>query len=401
MLTLCSKLSELCYLAMEDELNSSYQVIDFCCGHPFTHKRSIVEWILEFQSVGRESKLFSVSGLKKDWQIYADYWDKNLDSNQLVKVDRVFRKKEYQARIKGKKALMVFLFPPFSHKSRKIWRRFRSLGYETAFLGLGPLPIRNSESKNNWFIQLKNFFKFRFKIFFFTAPDVWITSGDQPYTLYKSALLEKKSARFVHAHSFDFENIRCQGFLQADHKTSENFIVYLDQGFTSHPDQHLNPHGGPLTVEGVYRPILNFLTQLEKNFDYPLKIAGHPKADRDQTEKIFVNRDIEYGRTLELISDARVVVCHSSTAIQWAVLMNKPIIIVSTAQLEKTKLNSKARGIAQALNLEVVDVNSHALFERIVEPTYDSEAYKRYVRDFIKSDRSLDIPLKEILISNL
>jgi len=95
---------------MEDELNRSYQVIDFCCGHPFTHKRSIVEWILEFQSAGRESKLFSVSGLKKDWQIYADYWDKNLDSNQLVKVDLVFRKKEYQARIKGKKALMVFLF---------------------------------------------------------------------------------------------------------------------------------------------------------------------------------------------------------------------------------------------------------------------------------------------------
>ena len=130
---------------MTRNIADKYQVIDFCCGHPFTHKDVIATWVAALNEDRRDSLLVSVSNLRAEWCGYDEYWDGVLRPEQILKMSSASAAKKLRARTGGRKALMVFLFPPFSGPYRRIWRKFKSLGYEIGFLFLSPprpqLPV--------------------------------------------------------------------------------------------------------------------------------------------------------------------------------------------------------------------------------------------------------------------
>jgi len=348
--------------------------------------------------------MISVSDLRDEWRAYTEYWDSFLKEEQLIKVPNASAINKLRMRIEGKKALMVFLFPPFSRPYRKMWRQFRAQGYDTGFLYLSPPePTSKQAAELSLMNSARRLVKNVFRRFILISPDVWIICGDNFRVAQKNRLIEKPSAHIVHAHSFDFEKWRSSGHARQGSKkeAGQRIIVYVDQGFTSHPDRFLIASKDRMTFEGTYQPILQWLKHIEEKLDACVKVAAHPKASREETINTFVNFDVDSKTTIELIADADLVVTHSSTAIQWAVLLDKPIAIISTKELKCSRLGPTALAYAKELNAPVFNVPTndqdvgHDIFIR------DEKRYSEYVKNYMKGAQSPQIPLTEILLSTL
>ncbi|MEK9941403.1 MAG: hypothetical protein VW771_02880, partial [Gammaproteobacteria bacterium] len=178
-------------------------------------------------------------------------------------------------------------------------------------------------------------------------------------------------------------------------------IVLIDQGFTSHPDRFLIPDRAGISFEGTYRPLVDFLRHLSTIFDATIKVAAHPKASLAETIKIFSDFEVTSEDTMEMISAADLVVTHSSTAIQWAVFFNKPIVLFSTPELDESRLGPTAAGFVEQFNARKVDICQE--YQWIDERTFDIDhfRYAAYRRNFVKGSASSEMSLKDIVISNL
>ena len=72
---------------------------------------------------------------------------------------------------------------------------------------------------------------------------------------------------------------------------------------------------------------------MAKSLKLNIKIASHPRSNYG-AKQIKYKHPILENKTFELIRDSDVVVSHMSTALQWAVIMKKPIIFVTTDEIQ-------------------------------------------------------------------
>ena len=75
-------------------------------------------------------------------------------------------------------------------------------------------------------------------------------------------------------------------------------------------------------------------SKVEKEFDVKVEIAGHPKTDHDEFPSYFGRRKTVYGKTWKMIRDSKFIINRNSTAINFAVIYNKPIIFHTSSEIE-------------------------------------------------------------------
>ena len=84
-----------------------------------------------------------------------------------------------------------------------------------------------------------------------------------------------------------------------------------------------------------YYPAMNFgLSKIAEALSCDVRIAAHPRSDY-KSKPFKYSLPILKDQTFELIKQASVVVSHGSTALQWAVIMRKPIIMVTTDEMNE------------------------------------------------------------------
>ncbi len=220
---------------------------------------------------------------------------------------------------------------------------------------------------------------------------------DNPYLFSNSG-----SVRIIHSHSFDYEKYRYPEELSAESReTEETGVLFLDQAFTTHPDRLIRPHG-TITDEGTYYPICQSLTILEKIFNERISIASHPKGSSLITERLFSKFRVITGDTISAINKSRLIISNSSTAIQWAVLLNKPLLLITTPELKRTSLYTATKGLADLLNLQVID--STEIINKKLIPEWPSpvkSAYDKYIYNYVRSKMGEEIPIFEQLYKEL
>ena len=103
------------------------------------------------------------------------------------------------------------------------------------------------------------------------------------------------------------------------------------------------------------------LYQIAKSLNLNIKIAAHPRSNLG-IEKIKYNHSIFKNKTFELIRDANVVVGHSSSSLQWAVIMKKPIILLTTDEIQNEYYGKPWEKLidsfATTLGKKVINVNN-------------------------------------------
>ena len=104
-------------------------------------------------------------------------------------------------------------------------------------------------------------------------------------------------------------------------------------------------------------------------------------------KNIYGNRKFVKNKTFELINNSSAVITHCSTAIHFAVQAKKPIIFISTNELEKTLLGDRILSHAKFFNYLPLNIsNSELSSSDIIIPKIKKRLYENYRRKFLKHD---------------
>jgi hypothetical protein len=149
-----------------------------------------------------------------------------------------------------------------------------------------------------------------------------------------------------------------------------------------------------------------FFNHVERETGLPVIIAAHPRSEHlklEELERLYRKKVIR-GQTPQLVRDCSLVIAHMSTAINFAILFQKPILFVTTDKLERMVSGKFKPGIyiatvARALNQTPVNADHPASFDTVPIFSIDKKAYHDYRQAYIKMDGTPDKPFWEIVSS--
>ena len=97
----------------------------------------------------------------------------------------------------------------------------------------------------------------------------------------------------------------------------------------------------------------------------------------------FGDRDVIKGKTIELVANSSMVLAHSSTSINFAVLFNKPIMIIKTLGIGKMGNWNLTDKFADSLGLKDINIDDDQVvnklsfdFEKLPKDGFETYKYK-------------------------
>jgi hypothetical protein len=212
-----------------------------------------------------------------------------------------------------------------------------------------------------------------------------------------------KHRQAIHAHNFDYDIFLRAAAAPA--APAQRYVVFIDQDYCFHPE-FIYQHSRPVVTPERYFPAVRAgLAAVAAALDVSqVKIAAHPRsAYLQRSKEFFADFTVESGKTAELIRGCTAVVCHDSTAIQFAVLFAKPMIFVTTEQLDRVYEGRSIAAVAAQFGKVPVNLDRGDLqaVDWHAEMQIDAARYADYRKRYIKMSASPDRPLWEIVIEQL
>lgn len=169
----------------------------------------------------------------------------------------------------------------------------------------------------------------------------------------------------------------------------KNTAVYLDQYFGFHPDTAVRGKRFSLTPDLIYPRLRWLFDRIETQLGLEVVIAAHPRADYSDKPGIYGERRIVTGKTVELVRESRLVICAYSTAASFAVLFEKPLMVVSAPEISNIRaLPAAPEALARSVGTVVLDLSQPDSIDLSKAMNWDSRQYKRYVERYIVSAKS-------------
>lgn len=137
-----------------------------------------------------------------------------------------------------------------------------------------------------------------------------------------------ESTEIIKAHALDYDR-----YLEEERDVSfetkaERYAVFLDEFVPYHPDPIFGNRKSGCSAEKYYPPLRRFFDYLEDKFKMKVIIAAHPRADYEKLSSPFGVRDIVYGETVKLVKNAKMVLAHDSSSVNFAILYQKPLVFL-------------------------------------------------------------------------
>lgn len=221
--------------------------------------------------------------------------------------------------------------------------------------------------------------------------DISILSGEASLQNYKAYAQHQ-----VWAHAFDYDLFL--GLRDSRLPDGTPYAVFLDQNLAYHSDLHLTGKT-PSTNEANYFSALNrFFDKFEYRTGYRVLIATHPRARYDFHPHLFCGREVVIGRTAELVRDAKLVFAHYSTSISFPVLWRKPLVLLTTNDLQGCWVRPLIKAFRKFFCAPLLNVDAY-LDAEINLPEWlkvPQAAYDHYTRRYIKKPGTPERPLWEI-----
>lgn len=209
----------------------------------------------------------------------------------------------------------------------------------------------------------------------------------------------KKGMEIIWAHTLDYDlfmkyksNVPKEG----------KYIVYLDEYYPFHPD--LLVMGLPMPFidpDKYYGALCRMFDHIERETGLPVIIAAHPRSRYEGLPDYFKGRKYEKGKTIELVAGADLVLAHSSTSINFAVLFRKPIIFSTTEELEAGRFRGLVLSFAGQLKKSVHNLDRDYDFSLENELKVDEKCYSDYTENYIKTRGTPEKPFWEIVADRL
>lgn len=311
----------------------------------------------------------------------------------IVKVDSY---QEMKSHLKEKKDAFFISMMTCGIGQAKMLRQMTKHHCKMAFWGPDPvyIPAKNVSSRIRG-ITLKKvktklgneWMKLLFKTGYLHYYDYHFSVGTKGYRsigVVDNTLLRQSKA--VHISSSDYSSYYFKDF---ENVVKGNYIVFIDQYFPFHPDFQIC--GVPTIPADVYYKSLNRSFKfLEEKLNMKVVIAAHPKSLRYKEEDFFEGRDVFMGATCPLVKNASLVLAHDSTAIGYAIMSNKPIVLLTSNSMRKylPEHDLFMANFAKRFSLSVLDMDEDSPIHEneFQEITKEQELlYKSYVYDYCTS----------------
>lgn len=183
--------------------------------------------------------------------------------------------------------------------------------------------------------------------------------------------------------------------------TKRHIAVFLDEYLPFHPD--ISQLEVPFSIDAnkYYQLLNNFFDKIERELGLKVIIAAHPRSRYEKLPDYFEGREWVKGRTIKLVKESRLVLTHSSTALDFANLFRKPVIFPSSSDLDKSYLGPFIRTMANWFGKTPIPMDSDVKIDWDRELTVSADHYNRYRQAYIKTEQSEDIPFWQIVANRL
>ena len=197
----------------------------------------------------------------------------------------------------------------------------------------------------------------------------------------------------IFINSFDYTMFLCmekENLNKNDVALFKNKIIYVDTGAPFfHTDNHLTGNRHPLTVNKWYPALRDFFNNIEKAFNSEVVIMAHPKHLYDsESAAIFGGRKVIHEKTKEAISLANMVLITNSSAVSYAVLFEKPVVILCSDEIinENSVFYNDSKFWSLELNCPLININSYPSFSIIDNfGLIDKKSYAQYINKYLTS----------------
>jgi hypothetical protein len=243
---------------------------------------------------------------------------------------------------------------------------------------------RRSSSKSEALKRLHLIFITKIGRVFLRSGTVKLVAGSE-WRKSSFAISSRKKISLINGHSNDIS--KCITF---NRERKERFqiksITHLDAAGPMYTtDSLLLGRKTYLTIENWYPRVCSLFSYFEERFNFPVTIAGHYKSGFTSPSAIFGNRNVHYGKTLELVSESLFVTTRYSTATAIAVYFKKPVVFIYSNELkEDEEAMQHIFGFSSAMNASVINIDEEVTDSEF-ELSIDSEAYSAYLEKYLSS----------------
>jgi len=207
--------------------------------------------------------------------------------------------------------------------------------------------------------------------------------------------------KLIWCHTLDYDlylNNVTRGYL--DEKGI--YAVFLDEYLPFHQDYVIHQLDTPTSPEVYFSKLNTFFDLVELKLGLKVVIAAHPSSFYEQHPDYFSGRTIAKYKTIDLVKSAKLVLAHGSTSLNFAVLFQKPVILLTTNEIRHSFLQKNINAFQSWLNCPLVIVeNATEVNLSYEELKINHNAYQRYKEHFIKQSGSDNIPAFQIVINTL
>lgn len=208
--------------------------------------------------------------------------------------------------------------------------------------------------------------------------------------------LVDKTTRLIPAHALDYEQ-----FLRVRDANPEptDTAVFLDEFLPFHPDLTMMGVDAPMEAEAYYACLRALFERIEKELNLEVVIAACPRADYDKRPDYFCGRRVVMFKSAELVAQSRLVIAHRSTAVNFAILFRKPLILTATHDTYRHSSQTPYfDGLAKALEKPIQFFDDAGDVDLSDPFAVDDALYERYIEDYIKTGQSPDAPYWQIVV---
>lgn len=211
-------------------------------------------------------------------------------------------------------------------------------------------------------------------------------SKKNPFLIIGTGSEGRKQAFRIYKNNFIYKSLPSFNILWLKEKPiiNDEYIVYVDETVNLSPDAVLFGHDNPThDVEGFYKRINDVFEKIENWTNSKIIIAASGKFHYEINP--FKNRQIIYKKTSNLIQHSKLVLGHCSSALEQAIVDNKPLILFKDIGRNKLK-NKIIHNFASVHKKNAIWTNqlTRSNFEK--NNFIDSDHNKKIINQYLKED---------------
>ncbi len=273
---------------------------------------------------------------------------------------------------------LIISYIALNLKTKPIYSAISKLNFQYAGLLFGLLPYHRQPDFLKYLVLLKQSLDFRYKYKDINPATFMLISGTEGK--FKSQYKVGHSTQFVYASSFDYRT-----FIQESNSptvSERNEAVFLDEYYPYHPDLK-----GIIIIdpEAYYLMLNRFFEKFENKYGVNVVIAGHPKADYTKNNP-FEGREILFGETASMVRSCKYVLTHSSTAVSFAVLWKKPVLVLNFKKVLFHLEGKMTDKFAKTLGTDLVYLDTS--YSMDFKMNVNQKKYRDYKNRFVKASTS-------------